>query len=90
MNAEASQLRDQDLVKWIENKLGDATELWTGRQASSLLSKNMIIELETCFQGLEPHVKLKLIQAILHLSPKLIQSVCLIFFNFTLLLILVA
>lgn len=75
MNREASHLKDQDLIKWIENKLGDPNELWVGRQASSLLSKEMIIELETCFQQLEPHVKLKIIQAIIHLSPKLIHMV---------------
>jgi hypothetical protein len=68
-----SHLRDQDLVKWIENKLGDPNELWIGRQAAALLSKEMLVELETCFQGLEPHVKLKIIQAISHLSPKLVQ-----------------
>lgn len=77
MNADASQLKDLDLVRWIENKLGDTTELWCAKQASSLLSKDMIIELETCFQGLESHIKLKLIQAILYLSFKLVKSVCL-------------
>ncbi|KAH7716465.1 Negative elongation factor A [Aphelenchoides avenae] len=71
--AHSSQLRDLDLVKYLENKLGDQNDLWSGRQASSLLSKEMLIELETCFQELEPHVKLKIIQAIPHLSPKLIQ-----------------
>uniref|UniRef100_A0A915D0G9 HDAg domain-containing protein n=1 Tax=Ditylenchus dipsaci TaxID=166011 RepID=A0A915D0G9_9BILA len=73
MNAESSKLRDQDLVKWIENKLGDPNELWAGRQASTLLTQEMIVELETCFQALEPHVKLKIIQSISHLSPRLVQ-----------------
>lgn len=75
MNAESSQLRDTALVKWIENKLGDANELWAGRQASSLLTREMLVELETCFQRLEPHVKLKLIHAIVHLSPRLVEMV---------------
>lgn len=75
--ANSSQLRDLDLVKYLENKLGDQNDLWSGRQASSLLSKEVLLELETCFQELEPHVKLKLIQAIPHLSPKLIQLVSL-------------
>lgn len=42
-------LRDQDLVRWIENKLG-SHEIWGGLQASSMLTKEMLIELETCFQ----------------------------------------
>ena len=46
-----TQLKDQDLVKWIENKLGDQNELWAGRQAASLLTKEMLVELETCFQA---------------------------------------
>ncbi len=62
-------------MKWIENKLGDASELWGGIQAASLLNREMLIELETCFQGLEPHIKLKIIQAIAHLKPKQVQMV---------------
>ncbi|KAI1732748.1 negative elongation factor A [Ditylenchus destructor] len=73
MNSESSKLRDQDLVKWIENKLGDPNERWGGRQAAALLSREMVVELENCFQGLEPHVKLKIIQSISHLSPRLIE-----------------
>lgn len=63
----------QDLVRWIENKLG-SNELWGGRQASFMLSHDILVELETCFQELEPHVKLKIIQAIIHLSPKTIET----------------
>lgn len=72
----SSQLRDLDLVRWLENKLGNSNELWSGRQAASLLSREMLIELETCFQALEPHVKLKIILAIPHLSYRLITMVC--------------
>ncbi|VDO34509.1 unnamed protein product [Onchocerca flexuosa] len=68
----SSQLRDLDLVKWLDNKLGDNNELWSGRQAASLLSREMLIELETCFQALEPHVKLKIVLAVPHLSYRLI------------------
>lgn len=68
----SSQLRDLDLVKWLDNKLGDNSELWSGRQAASLLSREMLVELETCFQALEPHVKLKIVLAIPHLSYRLI------------------
>ncbi|EFO23538.2 hypothetical protein LOAG_04945 [Loa loa] len=68
----SSQLRDLDLVKWLDNKLGDNNELWSGRQAASLLSREMLVELETCFQALESHVKLKIILAVPHLSYRLI------------------
>ncbi|MCP9266430.1 Negative elongation factor A [Dirofilaria immitis] len=68
----SSQLRDLDLVKWLDNKLGDNNELWSGRQAASLLSREMLVELETCFQALEPHVKLKIVLAVPHLSYRLI------------------
>ncbi|VDN07700.1 unnamed protein product [Thelazia callipaeda] len=68
----SSQLRDLDLVQWLNNKLGDTSELWCGRQAASLLSREMLVELETCFQALEPHVKLKIVLAIPHLSYRLL------------------
>ncbi|VDN20862.1 unnamed protein product [Gongylonema pulchrum] len=68
----SSQLRDMDLVRWLDNKLGDSNELWSGRQAASLLSREMLEELETCFQKLEPHVKLKIVLAIPHLSYRLV------------------
>lgn len=42
-------LRDQDLVRWIENKLG-SSELWGGRHAASVLNREILLELETCFQ----------------------------------------
>ncbi|MFH4980272.1 hypothetical protein AB6A40_006981 [Gnathostoma spinigerum] len=71
MMTPSSQLRDLDLVKWLDNKLGDNSELWSGRQAASLLSREMLVELETCFQALEPHVKLKIILAMPHLSYRL-------------------
>ncbi|VDK86935.1 unnamed protein product [Litomosoides sigmodontis] len=67
----SAQLRDLDLVKWLDNKLGDNSELWSGRQAASLLSREMLVELETCFQALEPHVKLKIVLAVPHLSYRL-------------------
>lgn len=75
MNNPSSQLKGMDLVRWLDNKLGDPSELWAGRQASSVLNREILNELANCFQALEPHVKLKIIEAIPHLSPKLIQMV---------------
>lgn len=71
----SAQLRDLDLVKWLDNKLGDNNELWSGRQAASLLSREMLVELETCFQALETHVKLKIVLALPHLSYRLMTMV---------------
>nr|CAD2145081.1 unnamed protein product [Meloidogyne enterolobii] len=69
-----NHFRDQqDLVRWIENKLG-SNELWGGKQASFVLTRDILIELETCFQELEPHIKLKIIQAMVHISPKTLQA----------------
>ncbi|KAI6170947.1 HDAg domain-containing protein [Aphelenchoides bicaudatus] len=73
MNNPASQLKGMELVAWLDNKLGNPNELWCGRQASSVLSREILNELAGCFQALESHVKLKIIEAIPHLSPKLIQ-----------------
>jgi hypothetical protein len=75
MNNPTAQLKGLDLVRWLDNKLGNVNELWCGRQASSVLSREILNELATCFQALEPHVKLKIIEAVPHLSPKLIQMV---------------
>lgn len=76
MNSDVSKLKDQALVQWIDNRLSDPNEQWTGRYAASFLTKDVLIELETCFQSLEPHIKLKIIQGIAHLSPRQVQKVC--------------
>jgi hypothetical protein len=70
-----SQLKGMELVRWLDNKLGNPNELWCGRQASAVLSREILLELADCFQALEPHVKLKIVEAIPYLSPKLIQMV---------------
>jgi hypothetical protein len=49
MNTEPLFRDQQDLVRWIDNKLG-SNELWGGRQASFVLNHNILVELETCFQ----------------------------------------
>uniref|UniRef100_A0A1I7Z4Z4 HDAg domain-containing protein n=1 Tax=Steinernema glaseri TaxID=37863 RepID=A0A1I7Z4Z4_9BILA len=71
--APVSQLYDQDLLKWIVVKLGDTSELWSGAVAASLMTKEMLTELETCFQELDNHIKLKIILAIPHLSHRLLH-----------------
>ncbi|CAJ0566555.1 unnamed protein product, partial [Mesorhabditis spiculigera] len=61
------------VVNWLEKKLGDSEE-WGGRNAASFLSKEMIEELETCFQRLETNIKVKLLTAILHVQPRLMAN----------------
>ncbi|KAI6218611.1 Protein transport protein SEC23 [Aphelenchoides besseyi] len=68
-----SQLKGFDLVNWLNNKLGDQTELWAGRSTSSVLTREIISELVGCFPALEAHVKLKIIESLPHISPKLLQ-----------------
>jgi hypothetical protein len=86
MNNPIHQLKGMDLVRWLDNKLGNPNELWCGRQATSVLSREILNELSSCFQALDPHVKLKIIEAIPHLSPKLIQMVTKHFFTYELML----
>ncbi|CAJ0577346.1 unnamed protein product, partial [Mesorhabditis spiculigera] len=72
-SAPGALLKDTDLVNWLEKKLGDSEE-WGGRNAASFLSKEMIEELETCFQRLETNIKVKLLTAILHVQPRLMAN----------------
>ena len=78
--AEPASLRDRNLVQWLENKLGAAEDLWNGRTAASLLTKEIIEELDSCFQDLQTHVKLRILIAIVHLSYRNLDLVE--FFNF--------
>lgn len=48
MSSVDNHFRDQQ-VRWIENKLG-SNELWGGKQASVVLTREILVELETCFQ----------------------------------------
>ncbi|KAI6243549.1 HDAg domain-containing protein [Aphelenchoides fujianensis] len=75
MNAamNANQLKGFDLVNWLNNKLGDTGELWAGKTASGVLTREIINELANCFPALEPHVKLKIIESLPYISPKLMQ-----------------
>lgn len=60
---QSSQLRGQDLVRWLGNRFGDSNE-WKANIASSVLTSEILSELETCFQELDSPVKLKMIQVI--------------------------
>ncbi|GMT07597.1 hypothetical protein PENTCL1PPCAC_29771 [Pristionchus entomophagus] len=64
------QLRDQELVDFLNERLGDHEETWAGKNVAAFLSREMIEELETCFQGLEPIAKLKIVLGFSQLSTK--------------------
>uniref|UniRef100_A0A914WGN7 HDAg domain-containing protein n=1 Tax=Plectus sambesii TaxID=2011161 RepID=A0A914WGN7_9BILA len=72
--AERPSLRDRDLVQWLDNKLGAADELWSGRTAAGLLTLDIISELDSCFQDLQSHVKLRMLLAIPHLPQKSLDA----------------
>lgn len=72
----ASSLKGMDLVKWLDNKLGDTNDHWCSRQAAALLSRELLVELVTSFNALDVHVKLKLIQSIPHLPKNTLEMVC--------------
>ncbi|KIH69262.1 hypothetical protein ANCDUO_00389 [Ancylostoma duodenale] len=42
-------IADALMVNWLEKKLNDAG-VWSGRMTASMLSREMLEELETCFQ----------------------------------------
>ncbi|EYC18180.1 hypothetical protein Y032_0028g1717 [Ancylostoma ceylanicum] len=68
-SSQASTLKDMDLVNWLEKKLNDAG-VWSGRMTASMLSREMLEELETCFQAIDVQTKLKIICCIPHMNPR--------------------
>ncbi|VDM80964.1 unnamed protein product [Strongylus vulgaris] len=68
-SSQSSILKDMDLVNWLEKKLNDAG-VWSGRTTASMLSREMLEELETCFQAIDVQTKLKIICCIPHMNPR--------------------
>ncbi|WKY16192.1 hypothetical protein Q1695_001126 [Nippostrongylus brasiliensis] len=71
---QTSSLKDMDLVNWLEKKLSDAGP-WSGRMTASMLSREMLEELETCFQAIDVQTKLKIISCIPHMNPRKVSMV---------------
>ncbi|XGW33645.1 hypothetical protein V3C99_017783, partial [Haemonchus contortus] len=61
-------------VNWLEKKLSDAG-VWSGRMTASILSREMLEELETCFQAIDAQTKLKIISCIPHMNPRKLSMV---------------
>ncbi|KAK5971267.1 Negative elongation factor A, partial [Trichostrongylus colubriformis] len=72
--SQTSVLKDMDLVNWLEKKLSDAG-VWSGRMTASMLSREMLEELETCFQAIDVQTKLKIISCIPHMNPRKLSMV---------------
>ncbi|KAK6765975.1 hypothetical protein RB195_025718 [Necator americanus] len=72
--SQSSSLKDMDLVNWLEKKLNDAG-VWSGRMTASMLSREMLEELETCFQAIDVQTKLKIICCIPHMNPRKMSMV---------------
>ncbi|KHJ99960.1 hypothetical protein OESDEN_00023 [Oesophagostomum dentatum] len=73
-SSQAPTLKDMDLVNWLEKKLNDAG-VWSGRTTASMLSREMLEELETCFQAIDVQTKLKIICCIPHMNPRKMDMV---------------
>ncbi|KAJ1360566.1 hypothetical protein KIN20_019579 [Parelaphostrongylus tenuis] len=69
-----SALKDMDLVNWLEKKLNDAGA-WSGRNTASMLTREILEELETCFQAIDMQTKLKIICCIPHMNPRKLSTV---------------
>ncbi|VDK58348.1 unnamed protein product [Cylicostephanus goldi] len=72
--SQISVLKDMDLVNWLEKKLNDAG-VWSGRMTASMLSREMVEELETCFQAIDVQTKLKIICCIPHMNPRKLSTI---------------
>ncbi|CAD6185003.1 unnamed protein product [Caenorhabditis auriculariae] len=67
--AQAAQLKDEELVSWLEKKFGDTT-YWEANSNSSIISREMLDELQNCFQRLATTTKLKIVLAVFYIAPK--------------------
>ncbi|ESO98384.1 hypothetical protein LOTGIDRAFT_206245 [Lottia gigantea] len=59
-----------DTALWLHNKLGSTDDLWSGRTICSQLSRERLQSIQECFHTLQPHVKVKLLLAFLHMPRR--------------------
>ncbi|XP_072177632.1 negative elongation factor A-like [Diadema setosum] len=68
-------VRDSDTSLWLNNKLGDNDDLWSGiTSISTQLHRDVLRNTHDCFQNLQPTVKLKLLMAILHMPRRNVEE----------------
>ena len=69
-------VRESDTSLWLHNKLGDSEDLWSGISSISTQLKGDVLQnIQPCFQGLHPTVKLKVLMAILHMPRRNVDEV---------------
>uniref|UniRef100_UPI00358E6BDF negative elongation factor A n=1 Tax=Myxine glutinosa TaxID=7769 RepID=UPI00358E6BDF len=70
-----ASVRESDTSLWLHNKLGSPDELWTPAGVVSLLSKDVVRNIEGCFRSLSSPVKLKLLLGVLHLPRRTVDEI---------------
>uniref|UniRef100_A0A8C4R236 Negative elongation factor complex member A n=1 Tax=Eptatretus burgeri TaxID=7764 RepID=A0A8C4R236_EPTBU len=70
-----ASVRESDTSLWLHNKLGSPDELWTPAGVVSLLSKDVVQNIEGCFRSLSSPVKLKLLLGVLHLPRRTVDEI---------------
>ncbi|CAN0107020.1 negative elongation factor A isoform X1 [Lampetra fluviatilis] len=69
-----ASVRESDTSLWLHNKLGSPDELWTPSSIVSLLTKDVIRNIQECFHALSSPVKLKLLLGVLHLPRRTVDE----------------
>ena len=67
--------RDGDTAIWLHNKLGSTDDLWSGTSICSQLTRERLLNIQDCFENLQPHVKVKLILSFIHLPKRNVEEV---------------
>ncbi len=66
--------READVAVWLHNKLGSTDDLWSGSSICSQLSRDRLLSIQDCFHTLQPHVKVKLMLAFLHMPKRNVEE----------------
>jgi negative elongation factor A len=59
-----------DTSLWLHNKLGTSNDSWTGGSIVSQLTPDILKKIRSCFQDLQPQVKLKLLLSFFHIGRR--------------------
>lgn len=82
--ATASNLKDKDIVQWLENKFsasscaaatGEFSGLWGSRHFCPSINQELLTEIPSCFVDLQISTKLKLLLSFLHLTKRNLDQV---------------
>jgi len=70
----ASNIPASDTSLWLHNKLGTSNDSWTGGSIVSQLNPDILKKIRTCFQDLQPQVKLKLLLSFFHIGRRNLEQ----------------